>query len=254
MAYSGGVDSSLLAFAAHAVLGERCKAVFAISDMCPEDEITNARGVAAELGLTLLEVDTYELADPQFSANTPDRCYHCKSELFSLLARVAEVQGLEYVADGANADDARDYRPGTRAAEENGVVSPLKETGMTKSDIRQLAHELGLPNWDRPSMACLASRFPYGVRITDAGLERVATSERALRQMGFRQFRVRSHNEIARVEVSSEELDRAFEHRARIDSALKEAGFPYVTLDLQGYRTGSMNETLDLSTTATRTA
>lgn len=238
------MDSSLLAFCGHAVLGDRCKAVFAISDTCPEEEIQHARSVAETLGLSLLEVDTYELADPRFAANTPDRCYYCKSELFGLLSHVAEVNGLDYIADGSNADDETDYRPGSRAAAEYGVVSPLKEVGMTKAEIRELAHELGLPNWDRPSMACLASRFPYGTRITDAALERVTLSERAIRELGFTQFRVRSHGDIARVEVAAEELERAFAQREPITAALTKAGFPYVTLDLQGYRTGSMNETL----------
>ncbi|HSK47313.1 MAG TPA: ATP-dependent sacrificial sulfur transferase LarE, partial [Coriobacteriia bacterium] len=162
VAYSGGIDSTLLAFSAHAVLGPNCKAVLATSDTYPLSEVEEARALARQLGLHLIEVETYELADPRFAANPPDRCYYCKTELFTLLAHVAEVQGLEHVADGSNADDLADFRPGSRAAAESDVVSPLQDVGMTKAEIRQIAKELGLPNWNKPSMACLASRFPYG--------------------------------------------------------------------------------------------
>ena len=171
VAYSGGVDSTLLAFCAHAVLGDRCKAVLATSDTYPEAEVIEARALAEQLGFNLIEVETYELADPRFAQNTPERCYYCKGELFGLLKHVAEVNGLEYVADGSNADDLADFRPGARAKAEYGVVSPLQEVGMTKAEIRTIARELGLPNWDKPSMACLASRFPYGESITEDALD-----------------------------------------------------------------------------------
>ncbi len=245
VAYSGGVDSTLLAFCAHAVLGDRCKAVLATSDTYPTREIEYARDLAHQLGFNLLEVDTYELADPRFAANPIDRCYYCKSELFTLLMRVAEVNGLSYVADGANADDRSDHRPGARAAAECEVLSPLQEVGMTKQDIRDLARELGLPNWDKPSMACLASRFPYGQEITTESLERVGKAEIALRELGLRQFRVRAHNDVARLEVDRAELDGAWAQREAIVAALKDAGFVWAALDLEGYRSGSLNAALD---------
>lgn len=245
VAYSGGVDSTLLAFAAHAVLGQaNCAAVLATSDTYPVSEVEQARELAAELGFRLVEVETYELADPRFAKNTPDRCYHCKSELFGLLGKVADAQGLDHVADGNNVDDLGDHRPGRRAAAEYGVVSPLTEVGMTKDDIRALARELGLRNWDKPSMACLASRFPYGEAITDANLARVATTEDSLRQLGLAQFRVRSHGECARIEIATDELDAAWNARERIAAAARDAGFAWVALDLDGYRTGSLNAVL----------
>ncbi len=244
VAYSGGVDSTLLAVTAHAVLGERCKAVLATSDTYPLSEVVAARALADELGLSLLEVETYELADPRFAANPPDRCYYCKWELFGLLSRVAEVHGLSHLADGSNADDLADHRPGSRAAAEYGVVSPLQDAGLTKPEIRALAKELGLPNWDKPSMACLASRFPYGQAITEASLGRVASAEDSLRELGLRQFRVRAHGDVARLEVSPDELDAAWDRRDDIAAAVKDAGFLWVAQDLDGYRSGSMNDAL----------
>ncbi len=251
VAYSGGVDSTLLAFAAHAVLGDRCRAVLASSDTYPESEAAAARDLAGRLGFHLLEVETYELADPSFAANTADRCYHCKIELFGLLKRVADVEGLAYVADGSNVDDLRDHRPGRHAAAELGVVSPLADAGLTKAEIRELARELGLPNWDKPSMACLASRFPYGERITDDGLTRVAAAEEGLRALGLSQFRVRAHGPVARVEVAPDELDAVWSQRERIARLVRDAGFAYASLDLEGYRTGSMNEVLSESERST---
>ena len=245
VAYSGGVDSTLLAFAAHAELGrEHTAAALASSATYPEGEITGAKALASHLGFRLIEVETDELADPRFSANNPDRCYHCKNELFGLLVRVADVHGLDVVADGSNADDRSDHRPGRRAAAELRVVSPLAEVGLTKPEIRELALELGLPNWDKPSMACLASRFPYFERITDDGLARVSAAEDAVRALGIQQFRVRAHGSIARIEVAPDELDSAWAKREEIAAAVRDAGFAYGALDLEGYRTGSMNEVL----------
>lgn len=244
VAYSGGVDSTLLAFGAHAVLGDRCKAVLATSDTYPAREIAAARELSGELGFTLIEVETFELADPSFAENTPERCYHCKTELFGLLKRVAEVQGLEYVADGSNLDDLSDHRPGSRAAAEFGVVSPLREIGMTKADIRAVARDLGLPNWNKPSMACLASRFPYGQAITDASLTRVSDAENLLADMGLSQFRVRAHGDVARIEFAPHEMARAWELRGDIAAAVRASGFAWVAADMDGYRTGSLNETL----------
>lgn len=244
VAYSGGVDSTLLAVTAHAVLGERCAAVLATGDTQPAEEVAAARELAAELGLRLLEVETYELADPRFSANPPDRCYWCKGELFSLLARVADVNGFSVVVDGSNADDLADYRPGRQACTELGILSPLAEVGMGKADIRAIAKDLGLPNWDKPSMACLASRFPYGTPITEEALMRVAEAESVLRALGVSQSRVRAHGDLARVEVEPAELDRAWERREAISSAVRDAGFTWVALDLDGYRSGALNEAL----------
>ena len=244
VAYSGGVDSTLLAFVAHAELGDRCTAVLASSDTYPESEIVAARALSKQLGLRLREVETEELADPRFSANNPDRCYHCKNELFGLLKRVANVEGLDWVADGSNADDLRDHRPGRRAAAELGVVSPLAEAGLTKVEIRELARELNLPNWDKPSMACLASRFPYYEPITDAGLGRVAAAENGVRALGIGQFRVRAHGPVARIEVDPSELSAAWAVRSEISQVVRDAGFSYAALDLDGYRSGSMNDVL----------
>ncbi len=244
VAYSGGVDSTLLAVAAQAVLGERSRAVLAVSDTCPESEILHARALAENLRLALLEVETNELVDPAFRENTPDRCYYCKSELFALLLRVADVHGLACVADGSNADDLRDHRPGRRAAAEFGIISPLQEVGLTKRDVRELARSLGLPNWNKPSMACLASRFPYGEPITEERLAMIETAEQALRDLGLQEFRVRAHGPIGRLEVGADEMDRAWSLREPIAAAIREAGFTYVAQDLDGYRSGSLNETL----------
>jgi uncharacterized protein len=245
VAYSGGVDSTLLAFAAHAELGrEHTAAALASSATYPEGEITAAQALGAQLGFRMLNVETDELADPRFSANNPDRCYHCKNELFGLLTRIADVEGLTWVADGGNADDLGDHRPGRRAADELKVVSPLAEVGLTKPEIRELAKELGLPNWDKPSMACLASRFPYFEAITDEGLARVSAAEDAVRALGIGQFRVRAHGTIARIEVAPDEMDAAWAVRGQIADAVRRAGFSYGALDLDGYRSGSLNEVL----------
>jgi uncharacterized protein len=244
VAYSGGVDSTLLSFSAHAVLGPGCKAVLATSDTYPESEVSAARALSRELGFNLIEVETFELADPRFAENTAERCYFCKWELFGLLTRVAEVEGMDYVADGSNADDLADFRPGRRAAVEHGVVSPLQDVGMTKADIRRIARELGLPNWDKPSMACLASRFPYGHPIDELSLTRVAMAESSLRELGLSQFRVRAHGDVARLEVDPKDMELAWGLRGRIAEIVRGAGFVWVAQDLDGYRTGSLNEML----------
>ncbi|MDP2182698.1 MAG: ATP-dependent sacrificial sulfur transferase LarE [Actinomycetota bacterium] len=244
VAYSGGVDSTLLAFSAHVALGRNCLAVLAISDTYPDSEVECARRVARDLGLRLHEVETYELVDPAFRANSPDRCYHCKSELFGLLRTLADHLGLGIVADGSNVDDLADHRPGNRAAREYGIVSPLREVGFTKQEIREVAQLLGLPNWDKPSMACLASRFPYGEEITEERLHMVAAAESALRDLGLRQFRVRAHGEVARLEVEPDEMQSAWENRDSVTAAIKAAGFSFVAQDLEGYRTGSLNAVL----------
>lgn len=244
VAYSGGVDSTLLAFASHVVLGDRALAVLATSDTYPESEVVYARQVARELGLRLHEVETHELVDPAFRANSPERCYHCKIELFGLLTTLARNRGLTWVIDGSNLDDAADFRPGSRAAGELGVRSPLAEAGFTKHEIREVARQLGLPNWDKPSMACLASRFPYGEAITEERLARVARAEDALRELGLRQFRVRAHGDVARLEVEPDEMQAVWDMREVVTVAIKTAGFTFVAQDLDGYRTGALNEAL----------
>lgn len=245
VAFSGGVDSTLLAVAAHVVHGHRCQAVLATSDTYPISEVEYARKIAGDLGLRLLEVETHELVDPGFRANSTDRCYRCKREMFSLLRTLADHKGLSHVLDGSNLDDRADFRPGALAAAEFDVVSPLADVGLTKTDIRELAAMLGLPNWDKPSMACLASRFPYGEEITEDRLRKVAAAERSLFELGFRQFRVRAHGEVARVEIEPDEMDRAWTLRDEVSSAVKAAGFTFAAADLEGYRTGSLNEGLD---------
>jgi len=244
VAFSGGIDSTLLAYAAHAELGDRFTAVLANSDTYPDSEIVTARELAAQLGFELIEVETEELADPNYTANGPDRCYHCKGELFGLLQRVAAAEGLSCVADGSNADDLNDYRPGRQAAQELGVISPLADVGLTKSEIRELAHEFALPNADKPAMACLGSRFPYNEPITPEGLRRLSEAEESLRSLGLLQFRVRSHGEVARIEVVPSELEFAWASREEISRAVHGAGFHYASIDLDGYRSGSMNEIL----------
>jgi uncharacterized protein len=244
VAYSGGVDSTLLAVTAHEVLGDRSLAVLAVSETYPRSEVIAARATAAALGLYFAEVETSELDDPVFAANAPDRCYHCKRELFALLRALADTRGLAHVADGSNADDLADHRPGRGAASEAGVVSPLQDAGLTKADIRVISRGLGLPTADKPSMACLASRFPYGTAIDREGLARVGAAEDAVRTLGLHQFRVRAHGDVARLEVDSPELEAAWALRRELSAALKSAGYPYAALDLDGYRTGSLNETL----------
>lgn len=242
VAYSGGVDSTLLAVTAHAVLGDRCLAVLAISDVHPAAEIDEARATARTLGLRLHEAETYELADPRFHANTQDRCYYCKSEMFTLLRTIAAARGIAWVLDGTNADDASEHRPGRRAGAEFGVVSPLLEVGLHKREIRSLSEQLGLPTWDKPSMACLATRFPYGTPITENALDRVSRAEAAARALGLRQVRVRIHDGVARVEIAPAEIDRAFALRDQLVAGIKTAGFNFVALDLEGYRSGSFDD------------
>lgn len=244
VAYSGGIDSTLLAVVARDELGDRTKAVLATSPTYPRHEAQAARELARELGLNLLEVESGELDAPAFAENTPKRCYHCKTELFGLLGEVARREGLRWIADGTNADDLSDHRPGRQAAAEAGAVSPLAEAGLTKADIRAVSRDLGLPNWDKPSMACLASRFPYGNRITAEELARVESAENALRALGIGQFRVRAHGPVARVEVAPGELEHAWGRRGEVAAAVRRAGFAYAALDLEGYRTGSLNEVL----------
>ena len=244
--YSGGVDSTLVLKVAHDVLGENAVAVTGDSEAFPQGEVDAALEVAAAMGVTVTRVRTHELANPHFAVNNPNRCYHCKTELFSELQQVAQERGIRWIADGSHADDGRpgDHRPGMRAASEQGVRSPLREAGMTKADVRALALHLGVPNWDKPSFACLSSRFPYGTHITAELLAQLDACEKFLRELGFRQFRVRHHDTIARIEVEPQDIPRLVELREPINARFKELGYTYVTLDLEGYRSGKMNDTL----------
>ncbi|MBI5181730.1 MAG: ATP-dependent sacrificial sulfur transferase LarE [Nitrospirae bacterium] len=244
IAYSGGVDSTFLLKAASDMLRDRVAAVTAESPTYPELEVVAAKETAKKLGVRHLLISSNELEIGGFASNPTNRCYFCKKELFEKLKAKAGELGLNYVADGSNYDDIKDYRPGRDAAKELGIRSPLVEAGLTKAEIRGLAKRLNLPNWDKPSFACLSSRFPYGTEITIPRLRQIENCENIIREMGFRQFRVRYHNEIARIEVGQDELQRFFDGRIRdyIVRGFMENGFTYITLDLQGYRTGSMNQ------------
>ncbi len=242
--FSGGVDSTLLLRLAREELGERAVALLASSPTYPEVEVRQARKTAEEMGVRCVEIVSHELGIPAFVENSPRRCYHCKKELFTLCREEADARGLRHIVDGSNLDDTGDFRPGMEAARELGVRSPLQEAGLTKEEIREISRSLRLPTWDKPSMACLASRFPYGTEITSPRLDQVGKAEDFLRSLGFRQLRVRYHGEVARVEIDPAEMDRLLEEKVRgqVVDRLKGAGFTYVTLDLQGYRTGAMNE------------
>jgi pyridinium-3,5-biscarboxylic acid mononucleotide sulfurtransferase len=241
---SGGVDSTLLVAVAHEVLGKRCVAVIGKSEAFPEGEIEAALQLAQQIGVRVRVVPTHELQNPLFQVNRPDRCYHCKTELYSVLRRVADEEGVAWIADGAHADDLGDYRPGMRAASEHGVRAPLLEAGFTKADIRALARHLGLPIWDKPSFACLSSRFPYGTVITRELLQKVDRAERFLRELGFRQVRVRHHETLVRIEVEPHDFERVLQHAPAIVAHMKSLGYLYVALDLEGYRSGKMNDAL----------
>jgi uncharacterized protein len=246
VAFSGGVDSSLVLAAARQALGERVLAVTACSPTYPDHEKDQAAAIAQRLGARHEFVDSDEFEDPSYRANPPNRCYYCKQELFRKLQAVAAREGLPVIVDGSNADDEGDFRPGRNAAKEFRVRSPLAELGFGKSLIRQMAKARGLPNWDQPACACLASRIPYGQEITPLRLRRVAQAEAALRDIGFRTVRVRDHGTLARIEIPRDEIDRTLRvgiHQRLID-ACKQQGYVYVCLDLEGYRTGSMNEVL----------
>ncbi len=243
VAYSGGVDSSLLLRVAHAVLGERALGVIGRSDSYAQRELDLALAQAASFGARVEIVATGELADPQFRSNPTDRCYHCKSELYRQLLAVSRRFGAAAILDGTIADDRQDWRPGMRAAEEARVRSPLAELGFTKADVRSAADHLGLSSAEKPASPCLASRIPYGVEITQKKLSMVERAEELLRSLGFRELRVRHHEDLARVEIPASELERALapETRTKLVAGLKSLGYRYVTLDLEGFRSGSLN-------------
>jgi pyridinium-3,5-biscarboxylic acid mononucleotide sulfurtransferase len=246
VAYSGGVDSTLVLKVARDVLGRNALAVTASTEVHTARELREAKEAAAAIGAPLRIVRARIIGRPAFAANPPDRCFHCKKALFSLFREMAREKGVPYVLDGSNADDAADWRPGERALRALGVRSPLREAGLVKKEVRALSRRLGLPTADRPSLACLASRFPYGTPIDQAGLRRVGAAEEVLHKLGFRQVRVRHHGAIARVEVEPGLIPRLAlaSVRARVVRALKDLGWSYVALDLDGYRTGSLNEVL----------
>ena len=241
--FSGGVDSTLLFAVAADVLGNRALAVTATSGTYPERELKEARELAERIGGRHMVIVSEELDIPGFRDNPRNRCYYCKKELFSKLKAIAEQEGVRHVLDGTNIDDANDYRPGRIALEELQVRSPLEEAGFTKQDIRDLSRDMGLPTWDKPALACLSSRFPYGTTITPERLGQVGMAEESLRGLGFRTLRVRYHGTVARVELGEDEFVRASgDLRDEVVRLVKAAGFTYVALDLQGYRTGAMNE------------
>ncbi len=246
VAFSGGVDSSFLLKCAHDVLGERAVAVTARSSTFPQRELRESSEFAARYGIRQELVDSEELDIRGYADNPADRCYYCKSELFSKLRAVADRLGIAAVAEGSNMDDLGDYRPGLKAAAERGAVSPLRKAGLCKQEIRALSREMGLPTWDKPSFACLASRVPYGQKITREKLEAIDRAEQFLMDEGFRQVRVRHHGAVARIELPPADMPRVFENglAARIDAFFRSLGFTYVALDLGGYRTGSMNDVL----------
>ena len=246
VAFSSGVDSTFLLRVAHEELGDRVVAATARSHSFPKRELDEATAFCRAEGVCHVVIDSEELDIPGFAENPPDRCYHCKRELFGKLLAFARDNGLAAVLEGSNIDDDGDYRPGRRAIRELGILSPLHEAGLTKAEIRVLSREMGLPTFDKPSFACLASRFPYGERITVRGLERVEKAEQWLLDAGWglTQLRVRSHGDLARIEVPPADIPRLAARAAEIAAAFANFGFAYVTLDLRGYRTGSMNEVL----------
>ncbi len=244
VAFSGGTDSSLVAAAAARALGDRALAVTAVSPSLAPGEAEGARVIADQVGIRHRTVRTHEAEDPAYLANGADRCYHCKDELYDVLAKVAKEAGISVVVSGANADDLKDVRPGLRAAAEHGVRHPLVEVGMTKLEVREAAKSMGVPNWDKPASACLSSRIEHGVTITVDQLSKVGRAERVLKDLGFRQCRVRVHGkDLVRVEVEAQDIDRLNEPttRAVVVAGMTGLGYRYVTLDLEGFRSGSMN-------------
>lgn len=246
IAYSGGVDSTFLLKVSSDVLGEKVMAVTARSETYPSSEIEDVRNIISSLKVRHRFIDTQELENPSFSDNPPERCYYCKKELFAKLNIIAKEEGYDYVLDGSNLDDLKDFRPGMKAARELGIRSPLKEAGLKKDEIRDLSFQLGLPTWNKPASPCLSSRFPYGIRITKESLRIIEEAESFIKGLGYHQVRVRHYGDIARIEIEKKDIDRFLRDGPRMVQRLKALGYSHVCLDLQGYRTGSMNETLRL--------
>lgn len=247
IAYSGGIDSTLVAKIAFDVLGNRALAITAVSPSLLPEDLEDAHIQALSIGILHEEVETQEMDNPNYTSNPVNRCYFCKSELHDTLKPLAIQRGYPYVVDGVNADDLKDYRPGIQAAKERGARSPLAEVGVTKLEVRQLAQELGLPWWDKPAQPCLSSRFPYGEEITVLKLQRVGRSERYLRQLGLKNLRVRSEGDTARIELPAEEIKEFIlsVDLPKIVAKFQEFGFVYITLDLEGYRSGKLNQVLN---------
>src|SRR5438067_7405655 len=248
VAFSGGTDSAYLAWAANRVLGSNAIAMTADSASLPESHKRDAEAFVERFGISHEYIQTYEFDNPDYVRNDPNRCFHCKDELFTRLEEIARQRGYEHIVYGVNVDDLGDYRPGQNAAKQHRVAAPLADAGLTKAEIRELSRAAELPTWDRPASACLSSRIPYGTPVTLANVKTVETGEEQLKALGFRQFRVRFNGEIVRLEIAREEMERALslDMAQRFTSIFKALGFKYVTLDLEGYRQGSLNEVLNL--------
>ena len=246
VAFSGGVDSTFLLKVAHMVLGDRAIAMTTSSPTAPPGELDAAKELAGVIGARHITIDSHELENPSFAVNPVNRCYFCKDELYRICRLQADRLGIPTVVDGTNLDDLKDHRPGLKAAKEWRIRHPLVEARMTKEEIRYCSRELGLSSWDKPAIACLSSRFPYGIEINVEKLEKIGACERFMQELKFREFRVRYHGDLVRIEVAAQEIDRFFDNATRkaIVQRFKEIGFSFVSLDLQGYRTGSMNEPL----------
>lgn len=249
LAYSGGADSTFLLKAGYDVLGKKIIAVTARSETYPDAELQEAVTLAKTIGSRHEVIKTEELDIHDFVSNPPNRCYYCKKELFAKLAGIAKKENIKWICDGTNIDDLKDIRPGRQAAKEFGIRSPLLDAGLTKEDIRCLSRELGLPTWDKPQLACLSSRIPYGEKITKENLSKIEEAEKFISLLGFKSFRVRAHGNLARIEVEGADIGRFNQKdiRNKINDKLRSLGFVYITLDLEGYRSGSMNEAVNLS-------
>jgi pyridinium-3,5-biscarboxylic acid mononucleotide sulfurtransferase len=248
VAYSGGTDSAYLAWAAHRVLGDRALAITADSASIPASHKRDAEDFVRDFGIPHEYIETHEFDNPDYIKNDANRCFHCKDELFTRLEEVAKGRGIANIVYGVNQDDLGDYRPGQNAAKQHRVKAPLVEAGLTKAEIRELSHAAGLPTWDRPASACLSSRIPYGTPVTIQNIKTVEVGEEEMKALGFRQFRTRFHGELVRIEVAREEMEKALnlEMAGKLTAIFRKLGYKFVTLDLQGYRQGSLNELLSL--------
>jgi uncharacterized protein len=252
VAFSGGVDSTLVAVAAHRVLGDKALAVTAVSPALAKRELEETVSLAEQFGFPHRIIHTDEMAQEGYVANSPQRCYFCKTELYGQLTQLAEKEAIKWVINGANTDDIGDYRPGMVAASEHKVRSPMVEAGLTKADVRAIAKSLDIPIWDKPAQPCLSSRIPYGIPVTVENLSKVERAEDFLRELGLKEVRARHHDQLCRIEVSEDEIDLAFGHRKEIVSAIKKIGYLWVSLDMSGLRSGSLNDQLKLTGNATQ--